>query len=154
MLDVVRTTLSSKVVHINSHLISNLAYTSVMKIYQGGSNPNIDLKNIKIVKKLGSTIEESQILNGMYFVDNKPSQKYKGPKKIKNPKIALIQFCLSSPKTDMENNIVLSNNEDIDKILKEERRYIIEIVKKIMASGANLILVQKNILRDAINELS
>lgn len=42
----------------------------------------------------------------------------------------------------------------MDRILKEERKYIIELVKKIVKSGANVLLVQKSILRDAVNELS
>lgn len=42
----------------------------------------------------------------------------------------------------------------MDKILKEERRYILDLVKKIVASGANVLLIQKSILRDAVNELS
>ena len=42
----------------------------------------------------------------------------------------------------------------MDRILKEERKYIAEIVKKIAASGTNVLLIQKSILRDAVNELS
>lgn len=42
----------------------------------------------------------------------------------------------------------------MDAILKEERKYIIELVKKILASGANVLLIQKSILRDAVNDLS
>lgn len=38
--------------------------------------------------------------------------------------------------------------------MKEERKYIIELVKKICASGANILLIQKSILRDAINDLA
>jgi T-complex protein 1 subunit delta len=42
----------------------------------------------------------------------------------------------------------------MDRILKEERKYIIDLVKKIKSSGCNLLLIQKSILRDATNELS
>ena len=38
--------------------------------------------------------------------------------------------------------------------MKEERKYIAEIVKQISASGANAVFIQKSILRDATNELS
>jgi len=38
--------------------------------------------------------------------------------------------------------------------LKEERKYIAELVKKIVASGANVLLIQKSILREGINELA
>lgn len=38
--------------------------------------------------------------------------------------------------------------------MKEERKYIADLVKKIVKSGANVLLIQKSILRDATNELS
>jgi T-complex protein 1 subunit delta len=42
----------------------------------------------------------------------------------------------------------------MDRIMKEERKIIAEMVKKIVASGANVLLIQKSILKDATNELS
>jgi hypothetical protein len=38
--------------------------------------------------------------------------------------------------------------------LQEERNYILQMVKKIRASGANVLLIQKSILRDAVTDLS
>lgn len=42
----------------------------------------------------------------------------------------------------------------MDRVMKEERKIIAEMVKKIVASGANVLLIQKSILKDATNELS
>merc|ERR1719230_2529137 len=42
----------------------------------------------------------------------------------------------------------------MDRILKEERKYILDMCKKIQKSGCNVLLIQKSILRDAVNELS
>jgi len=42
----------------------------------------------------------------------------------------------------------------MDRILKEERKYIAGLVTKIVKSGANVLLIQKSILRDATNDLS
>jgi len=42
----------------------------------------------------------------------------------------------------------------MDRLLKEERIYIAGMVKKISATGCNVLLIQKSILRDATNELS
>lgn len=38
--------------------------------------------------------------------------------------------------------------------MKEERNYILQMIKKIRASGANVLLIQKSILRDAVTDLS
>ena len=42
----------------------------------------------------------------------------------------------------------------MDRIMREERKLIAEMVKKIVASGANVLLIQKSILKDATNDLS
>lgn len=42
----------------------------------------------------------------------------------------------------------------MDRILKEERNYILGMIKKIRATGCNVLLVQKSILRDAVTDLS
>merc|ERR1712134_56167 len=77
-----------------------------------------------------------------------------GPTSMKNAKIALIQYCLSAPKTDMDNNVVVSDYAAMDRILREERKFILNQCKAIKKSGANVLLIQKSILRDAYNELS
>ena len=40
------------------------------------------------------------------------------------------------------------------RILKEERKYIVKLVKKIVATGCNVLMIQKSILRDAVNDLA
>jgi T-complex protein 1 subunit delta len=42
----------------------------------------------------------------------------------------------------------------MDRILREERKYILDLCKAIQKSGCNVLLVQKSILRDAVNDLS
>jgi T-complex protein 1 subunit delta len=42
----------------------------------------------------------------------------------------------------------------MDRVLREERNYILNIVKQIKASGCNVLLIQKSILRDALNDLA
>ena len=54
----------------------------------------------------------------------------------------------------MENQIVVNDYRQMDKILKEERQYLLNICKKIKKSGCNVILIQKSILRDAVNDLA
>lgn len=54
----------------------------------------------------------------------------------------------------MDNQIVVNDYRQMDKILKEERQYLLTMCKKIKKSGCNVLLIQKSILRDAVNELS
>lgn len=54
----------------------------------------------------------------------------------------------------MENNIIISDYAAMDRLLREERKYILGICKKIQKWGCNVLLIQKSILRDAYNDLS
>lgn len=42
----------------------------------------------------------------------------------------------------------------MDRILNEERKYIIEMIKKICKTSCNVLLIQKSIMRDSINDLA
>lgn len=103
--------------------------------------------------KVGGTIDDSEMVDGL-VLDHKASKAAGGPTRVENARIALIQFQVSPPKTDLENNVVISDYAAMDRILKEERNYILGMVKKIRASGANVLLIQKSILRDAVTDLS
>ena len=108
---------------------------------------------MKVVTKLGGMLEDAELVDGMLF-DQKSAKGASGPTRVTNAKIALIQFCISPPKTDLENNVIVSDYQQMDRILKEERNYILQIVKKIRAAGVNVLLIQKSILRDAVTDLS
>jgi len=45
-----------------------------------------------------------------------------GPNKVANPKIGLVQFCLTAPKTDLDNNVVVNDFQAMDRILNEEKK--------------------------------
>jgi len=150
----VNTCLSSKVVHQNSDILGPIAVDSVLGIIGDAKTAtNVDLRDIRMVEQVGGTIDDTELVNGLVF--KKGSTKSAGgPSQIPNAKIAMIQFCLSAPKTDMDNNIVVSDYAAMDRILRDERKYLLGLCKKIKKSGANVILIQKSILRDAYNELS
>jgi len=150
------TSLSSKVVSQYSQVLAPIAVDAVLKLVHSSLmvNNEVDLRDIKVSKKIGGTIEDTEMIDGLVFTQNKASHSAGGPSRIENPKIGLIQFCLSSPKTDMENSVVVNDYTAMDRILREERKYIVDIVKKIQKAGCNVLLIQKSILRDATNDLS
>lgn len=154
LVNCVHTCLSSKVVNAYSDILSPMAVEAVLKIIDIQQDTNVDLNQIKIAKKLGGTVEETMLVEGLCFSSQKVSHFAGGPSRLANPKIALIQFCISAPKTDLENSVVVKDYSAMDRILKEERKYIAEIIKKIVKSGANVVLIQKSILRESVNQLA
>ena len=131
-----------------------MAVDAVLKIIDKDTAENVDLNNIRVSMKIGGTVDDSELIDGLCFTNNKVSHFAGGPGRIENAKIGVIQFCLSAPKTDLENNVVVNDYTAMDRILKEERKYIVSLVKKIVATGCNVLFIQKSILRDAVNDLA
>ena len=153
VLDAVNTCLASKVVHQNADVLAPIAVDAVLGVIDTAVATNVDLQDVKIVKQVGGTMDDTELVRGL-VLERGAKHASGGPTRIENAKIALIQFCLSAPKTDMENNVVVSDYAAMDRILREERKYILNLCKKIKKSGCNVLLIQKSILRDAFNDLS
>merc|ERR1719353_2435181 len=153
LISAVNTCISSKVISQNAETISPIAVDAVLSVIDAATATNVDLESVKIVKQVGGTIDDTELVNGLVF--GKGSKKGGGgPTRVENAKIGLIQFCLSAPKTDMENNVIVSDYAAMDRILREERKHVLGLCKKIKKAGCNVLLVQKSILRDAYNDLS
>lgn len=54
----------------------------------------------------------------------------------------------------MDHNVIVSDYAAMDRVLREEREYILNIIKQIKKTGCNVLLVQKSILRDALSDLA
>merc|ERR1719474_2313873 len=146
------TSLNSKVVSQNSAELSPIAVDAVLKIIDPAKENNVNLKDIKIIKKIGGTVDDTELVDGMVF--EQKAANVNGPKKIEKAKIGFIQFCVSPPKTDMDNQVVVSDYAAMDRVLREERAYLLNIVKQIKKAGCNVLLIQKSILRDALSDLA
>ena len=147
------TSMASKVVSQHSDTLAPLAVDAVMSVIDPETATNVDLRDVKVVKAMGGTVDDTELVHGLVF-NRKASHTAGAPTHVRDAKIGLVQFCLSAPKTDMENTVVVNDHQAMDRILKEERKYILKMCKKIQQSGCNVVLVQKSILRDAVNDLS
>merc|ERR1719483_1757051 len=147
------TSLNSKVVSQYSDILAPIAVEAVMRVIDPETAVNVDLRDVKVLTKIGKTVEATELIEGLIF-DKGVRHNADGPTYIENAKIGLIQFQLSAPKTDTEHNIIVKNNAQIDRLAREEKKYILKMIKKIAKTGCNVLLIQKSILRDAVNVLS
>ena len=153
------TALSSKVVSQESGALPAIAVDAVLRVWDKADDAhNVDINDrIRVAERLGGTIDDTEIVDGLIFKQGLAGSGTAATdqvRRVENAKIALIQFHLSAPKTDMENQVVVKDYGQMDRVLTEERRYIMQMCKKIKQSGCTVLLVQKSILRDATNELS
>jgi len=59
----------------------------------------------------------------------------------------LIIFSTMFAPLQMDNSVVVSDYTQMDRVLREERQYILNIVKQVKKAGCNVLLIQKSILR-------
>uniref|UniRef100_A0A8C2IKI2 T-complex protein 1 subunit delta n=1 Tax=Cyprinus carpio TaxID=7962 RepID=A0A8C2IKI2_CYPCA len=144
LLNSATTSLCSKVVSQYSSLLAPMSVDAVMRVIDPATATSVDLRNICIIKKLGGTIDDCELVDGLVLTQRVVNT---GVSRVEKAKIGLIQFCLSPPKTDMDNQIVVSDYVQMDRVLREERAYILNLIKQIKKAGCTVLLIQKSILR-------
>ena len=70
-------------------------------------------------------MDDTELIEGLVFQEKAAGN----VKKVEKAKIGLIQFQVSPPKTDMDNQVVVSDYAAMDRVLREERAYILNIGK-------------------------
>lgn len=111
LLQAATTSLSSKIVSQHSSLLAPIAVNAITKTIDIKTAENVDLKCIRILKKVGGTIEDSEMVDGL-VLDQSVVKSGGGPIRMEKAKIGLIQFQLSPPKPD-----VSSHNQNLLKHL-------------------------------------
>jgi thermosome len=103
----------------------------------------VDIENIRIEKKVGGSIEESEIIMGM-IIDKE--RVHPGmPVKIKEAKIMLLNAPVEYTKTEVSAEITITRPDQMQAFLNEEEHMIKMIVEKIIKTGANVVICQKAI---------
>ena len=77
-----------------------MAVDSVLKVIDLKTADNVDLKSIRILKKVGGTIDDSEMVDGL-VLQQQAIKSGGGPARMEKAKIGLIQFQLSPPKPDV-----------------------------------------------------
>ena len=102
LLQSANTSLNSKVVSQHSSELSPIAVDAVLKVIDPDRDNNVNLKDIKVIQKLGGTVDDTEMVTGLVFQEKAAGN----VKKIEKAKIGLIQFQVSPPKTDMDNQVI------------------------------------------------
>lgn len=59
-----------------------MAVDAVLRIVDKEHDSNVDLRDILVSKKLGGTVDDSELIDGLVFVDKKVSHFAGGPSRI------------------------------------------------------------------------
>ena len=120
-----------------------LAKLAVMAIKQVSDGNIVNLGNIKLEKKVGDGIEDSELVQGLVLDKEKVHSAM--PNNIKNAKIALIDSAIEIKNTETEAKIQITDPSQLQAFLDQEESIIRNMVNKIIKSGANVVICQKGI---------
>lgn len=124
--------------------LAELAVTAVKSVVENkDGKKEVDIDNIKIEKRVGGGLEDSEIIRGMII--DKERVHSNMPTKVKNAKIALLSAAIEFKKTEVDAEIQITSPDQLQSFLDQEERMLKEIVEKVTKSGANVVFCQKGI---------
>ncbi|MGA8842975.1 MAG: thermosome subunit beta, partial [Nitrososphaeraceae archaeon] len=148
------TSMASKLVTANSQVLSGIVIDAALNVAEEleKNKFKIDLETIKVEKKVGASLHDSQLIQGI--VMDKEIVHDGMPKKIEGAKIVLLNSALEIEKTKFDAKLDISSPDQMQNFLNEEERMLKSMVDKISASGANVVICQKGIDDIAQNYLA
>jgi len=138
------TSMNSKSISGSKDHFAKIAVDAVLQITEEiDGRVRADIEMIEIIKKQGKSLTETELVNGM--VIDKEIVHASMPKKIEAAKIALVDTAIEVEKTEFDAEIKIDRPEQIKAFLDEEQRMLTNMVDKIAATGANVLICQKGI---------
>ena len=124
--------------------LSNLAVLAIKQVSETVDGKiKVDLDNVKVEKKEGGSISDSELIQGLIIDKERCSGNM--PKMVKNAKIALIDAAIEVKSTETEAKIQITDPSQMQAFLTQEENMIKDMVDRIVKSGATVVFTQKGI---------
>jgi thermosome len=144
LLKIAVTSMQSKLISEDSDSLSKIIVDAILSITtKKGDDYFVDLENIKVEKKAGGSIDDTQIVKGIVL--DKEIVHSGMPTKIEKAKIALVNSALEIEKTELSSEIRITDPTQMQMFLEEENRMLKTMVDKLHDVGANVLICQKGI---------
>lgn len=121
--------------------LAQLAVRAVKAVADASIGSKVDAKEIKVEKKEGGSIDDSELVLGIILDKERESSGM--PKKVENARILLLNKALEIKKTETKAEIEITAPEQMQTFLDQEESLLKEMVKKIDNTGANVVFCQK-----------
>ncbi|RNJ80487.1 MAG: thermosome subunit, partial [Nitrosopumilus sp. H8] len=138
------TSMQSKLISEDSGSLSKIVVDAVLGIAtKKGDDYTVDLENVKVEKKAGGSIQDTQVIKGIVL--DKEIVHSGMPTRIEKAKIALVNSALEIEKTEMSSEIRITDPTQMQMFLEEENRMLKGMVDKLHDSGVTVLVCQKGI---------
>lgn len=144
LIKVARTSMQTKLVSRESDQIAELVVSACLLVSEkSDSVSKVDIDDIKVEKKAGGSLHDTKLIKGIVL--DKEVVHGGMPKKVEKAKIALLNSALEIEKTEFDAKINISSPDQMNLFLEEENKMLKNMVGKITATGANVVVCQKGI---------
>jgi thermosome len=138
------TAMTGKGAESSKEKLGDIAVKAIKQVLdKEGNKVIINLDNIKLEKKTGDGVEDSELIQGILLDKEKVHPGM--PRIVKNAKIALIDSALEIKSTETDAKIQITDPEKLQSFLDQEEKVLRNMVDKIVKSGANVVFCQKGI---------
>ena len=134
------TAMTGKGAEASKKKLSELCVTGIKQVID---EEGIDLDNIKIEKKIGGGVEDSELIDGILLDKEKVHSGM--PNKVENAKIILLDVPLEIKDTEIDAKIQITDPSQLQSFIDQEETMLKGMVEKVVSSGANVLFCQKGI---------
>jgi len=139
-----KTSMTGKSASVVKDKLAEIAVKAVKMVAEERDGKiKVDKDNIKIEKKQGGSISDTELIEGIVLDKERVHENM--PSYVKEAKIALLNAALEIKKTEVDAKINITSPEQLQAFLNEEEKMLKDMVEKIKASGAKVVLCQKGI---------
>ena len=135
------TAMTGKGAEGTKELLAELCVKAVKQVKD--NDGNIDLENIKLEKKFGAGVEDTELIQGILIDKEKVHSAM--PRVIKNAKIALLDCALEVKSPETDTKIQISSPDQLQGFLDQEEKILRNMTDKVIKSKANVVICQKGI---------
>ncbi len=138
--DVARTAMTGKGAEDFQDLLTNLSVKAVTTVADGGE---VDLNDINIKTKQGSSVNDSELIEGIVLDKEKADPEM--PSNITDANIALLDFEIDVQETETDAEIQIDDPKKMQQFLDRKEESLKEMVRKLKEADINVVISSEDI---------